>query len=79
MVAHEKPVEAGFHVVVNDEEQYSVWPVGRQAPPGWESVGVIGSREDCLAHIERVWTDITPLSVRTARDGSRLAAGQGSQ
>jgi MbtH protein len=77
MVAQAEPAGAGYRVVVNDEEQYSVWPVGRDVPGGWRSVGVTGSREQCLAHIDRVWTDITPLSVRTARDEARAAAGEG--
>lgn len=53
-----------FRVVVNDEDQYSIWPVGRPTPDGWHDTGVTGSKEDCLAHIERVWTDITPRSLR---------------
>lgn len=55
-----------FKVVVNHEEQYSVWPVELDSPLGWDEVGVTGDRETCLAHIAQVWTDITPLSVRTA-------------
>jgi MbtH protein len=55
-----------YAVVVNDEEQHSIWPAHRTPPDGWRSVGVQGSRADCLAHIDRVWTDITPLSVRRA-------------
>jgi MbtH protein len=53
-----------FSVVVNDEEQYSVWPVGRQVPAGWRTSGFEGSKPDCLAHIEQVWTDMRPLSLR---------------
>lgn len=53
-------------VVVNDEEQYSVWPVGRALPAGWHTAGFQGSREDCLAHIGEVWTDMRPKSLRVA-------------
>lgn len=55
-----------FRVVVNDEEQYSIWPEGREVPSGWREVGVRGGKAECLEHIERVWTDIRPLSLRRA-------------
>jgi MbtH protein len=58
--------EIEFQVVINDEEQYSIWPAHRNPPLGWRDVGVHGSKEHCLAHIETVWTDITPRSVREA-------------
>ncbi|MER5300780.1 MbtH family protein [Streptomyces lasiicapitis] len=53
-------------VVVNHEEQYSLWPVDLEVPLGWTETGFTGSRDECLAHIGEVWTDITPLSVRQA-------------
>jgi MbtH protein len=53
-----------YAVVMNDEEQYSIWPADRQVPDGWQAVGVSGSKEECLAHIEKVWTDMRPLSLR---------------
>lgn len=56
----------GYRVVVNHEEQYSIWPDGRDLPDGWREEGVSGTKEDCLAHIDRVWTDLRPLSVRGA-------------
>ncbi len=55
-----------YQVVVNHEEQYSIWPLDRQIPAGWRSVGRTGSKDECLDHIEAVWTDIAPLSVRQA-------------
>ncbi|WP_433254105.1 MbtH family protein [Streptosporangium sp. CA-135522] len=55
-------------VVVNHEEQYSIWPVGRDLPDGWREEGVHGTKEECLAHIEQVWTDLRPLSARRAAD-----------
>lgn len=53
-----------YHVVVNDEEQYSIWPDGSELPAGWHSVGVGGDRASCLAHIDQVWTDLRPRSLR---------------
>jgi MbtH protein len=53
-----------FQVVLNDEEQYSIWPVGRELPAGWRPEGLAGDRAECLAHIDRVWTDMRPRSVR---------------
>jgi MbtH protein len=53
-----------FIVVVNHEEQYSIWPDYKEIPLGWNDVGVAGSKDDCLKYIDEVWKDITPLSVR---------------
>ncbi|WP_326953257.1 MULTISPECIES: MbtH family protein [unclassified Amycolatopsis] len=53
-----------FTVVRNDEDQYSIWPAGRDLPPGWLSAGVTGPRDECLAHIDAVWTDMRPRSLR---------------
>ncbi|MET9225460.1 MULTISPECIES: MbtH family protein [unclassified Lentzea] len=51
-------------VVVNDEEQYSIWPAHKDNAPGWHDAGVSGSKDECLEHIGRVWTDMRPLSLR---------------
>ena len=53
-----------FLVVLNLEEQYSIWPENREIPAGWKPVGPPRSREDCLAFIKEVWTDMRPLSLR---------------
>ncbi|HEV7652750.1 MAG TPA: MbtH family NRPS accessory protein [Actinophytocola sp.] len=53
-----------FRVVLNDEEQYSIWPADRDVPAGWRADGVTGTKEECLAHIDEVWTDMRPLSLR---------------
>ncbi|MGH3663413.1 MAG: MbtH family protein [Micromonosporaceae bacterium] len=53
-----------YAVVLNTEEQYSIWPVGRQVPAGWRAAGVEGEKSECLAHIAQVWTDMRPLSIR---------------
>jgi MbtH protein len=63
--------EATYTVVVNDEEQYSIWSAGRDVPDGWRQVGVSGSKQECLTYIEKVWTDMRPLSLRRAMDGER--------
>jgi MbtH protein len=55
-----------YAVVMNDEEQYSIWPVARALPLGWRQEGTTGTRDECLDHIERVWTDIRPKSLRLA-------------
>jgi MbtH protein len=57
-----------FQVVINIEEQYSIWPVDKDIPPGWRSEGMQGSKEDCVAHVDRVWTDMRPLSLRKQMD-----------
>ncbi|MFI5783171.1 MbtH family protein [Nocardia sp. NPDC051570] len=56
--------EERWVVVVNDEEQYSIWFANRDIPAGWRSVEVEGSKDECLSHIERVWTDMRPKSLR---------------
>jgi MbtH protein len=57
-----------YQVVMNDEEQYSIWDADRQPPPGWRVVGKEGPKEECLAYIEEVWTDMRPLSLRKRMD-----------
>ena len=58
-------------VVVNHEGQYSLWFVDRENPPGWEDAGKTGTKEECLAFVEEVWTDMRPLSLR----GGSVASG----
>lgn len=58
-----------YRVVLNHEEQYSIWSVGRPNPAGWSDEGTVGSQQDCLDRIEQVWVDMRPLSVRN-RSGS---------
>jgi MbtH protein len=53
-----------YQVVINHEEQYSIWPADREIPGGWKAVGKEGLKADCLAYIEEVWTDMRPLSLR---------------
>jgi MbtH protein len=60
-----------YVVVLNHEEQYSIWPAGRDLPLGWRGDGFTGTKAECLAHIEEVWTDMRPLSLRQAMDAAR--------
>jgi uncharacterized protein YbdZ (MbtH family) len=53
-----------YKVVMNHEEQYSIWPDYKEMPLGWTSVGKVGPKADCLAFIKEVWTDMRPLSLR---------------
>lgn len=57
-----------YRAVVNDEEQYSIWPENRELPLGWRDAGQAGSKEECLAYIEQVWTDMRPRSLRETMD-----------
>jgi MbtH protein len=67
-----------YVVVLNDEEQYSIWPADRDLPPGWRGDGFSGLKADCLAHIDEVWTDMRPLTLRRAMEEQVSAAGGGS-
>lgn len=60
----EQPREPWFTVVINHEEQYSIWPAGTSRPDGWDEVGVTGDKQTCLDYIDRTWTDMRPLSLR---------------
>ena len=56
--------EITFEVVLNHEEQYSIWPADRDVPAGWRAEGTTGTKDECIAHIEQVWVDMRPLSLR---------------
>ncbi|TDD01515.1 MbtH family NRPS accessory protein [Nonomuraea deserti] len=58
-----------YVVVMNHEEQYSIWSADMDVPAGWTPVGHRGSREECLEYIEQVWTDLRPLSLRRQMAG----------
>jgi MbtH protein len=53
-----------YKVIVNHEEQYSIWPADRENPQGWSDVGKTGLKAECLEYIKEVWTDMRPLSLR---------------
>lgn len=60
----EREDDTVYKVVINHEEQYSIWPADRENPLGWKDVGKEGSKQECLDYIEEVWTDMRPLSLR---------------
>jgi MbtH protein len=53
-----------YHVVVNREGQYSIWPEYKASPKGWQAVGKARSKQECLNYIKEVWTDTRSLSLR---------------
>ena len=55
---------AQFVVLMNQEEQYSLWPSGKAVPNGWREAGKSGSKAECVAFVDEVWTDMRPLSLR---------------
>lgn len=61
--------QATFEVVVNHEEQYSIWPADREVPAGWRTVGKQGKKAECLSYINEVWTDMRPASLRKKMGG----------
>jgi MbtH protein len=71
MKEHEESDDVIYKVVVNHEEQYSIWPANRQNALGWNDVGKMGSKAECLAYIKEVWTDMRPLSLRKQMEKSQ--------
>jgi MbtH protein len=64
-----------YNVVINHEEQYSIWPDYRAVPPGWQTVGKSGPKQECLAYIKEVWTDMRPLSLRKSMEVNLSTGG----
>jgi MbtH protein len=62
-----------YAVVVNHEEQYSIWPADRELPLSWQAEGFRGDKAACLAHIEEIWTDMRPRSLRERMETERKA------
>jgi len=75
MFAEDEPSDRLFKVVINHEEQYSIWPADRENPAGWRDEGTVGTREYCLGHIDQVWTDMRPLSLRRALEEQAHSLG----
>jgi MbtH protein len=76
MSEHEEDAGRFYKVVRNDEEQFSIWFADREIPRGWQDVGKSGSKADCLAYIDEIWTDMRPLSLR--RQMEQVAEGYGT-
>jgi MbtH protein len=60
-----------YKAVINHEEQYSIWPAHRENPLGWRDTGKTGTKAECLAYIEEVWTDMRPLSLRKQMEAAK--------
>jgi MbtH protein len=65
-----------YKVVINHEEQYSIWARDRANPLGWRDEGTVGTKKACLQHIDEVWTDMRPLSLRIQMDKMQREAGK---
>ena len=68
MSTEEREDNTIYKVVLNHEEQYSVWPADRENPLGWKDGGKTGSKKECLEFINEVWTDMRPLSLRKSME-----------
>ena len=64
-----------YDVVINHEEQYSIWPTYKTLPAGWNTVGKQGTKAECLAYVDEVWVDMRPLSLRQAMDAQQQTTG----
>lgn len=60
-----------YKVVINQEEQYSIWSAYQQIPLGWKDAGKSGLKQECLAYIKEAWTDMRPLSLRRQMESAR--------
>jgi len=67
-----------YQVVVNHEEQYSIWRADRELPSGWRAAGKIGLKAECLDYIKEVWTDMRPLSLRKKLEENTRNLGEDS-
>ncbi|GGW63048.1 MbtH family protein [Streptomyces lucensis JCM 4490] len=65
-----------YVVVVNHEEQYSIWPQDKETPRGWRATDKAGAKDECLEHIRKVWTDMRPLSLRKQMERGGEADGE---
>lgn len=68
MVTDDKEDTTIYKVVINHEEQYSIWPAYRDNPGGWRDAGKSGSKAECLEYVSEVWVDMRPLSLRRQMD-----------
>jgi MbtH protein len=67
-----------YKVVVNQEEQYSIWPADRETPLGWKDTGKSGTKQQCLSYIEDVWDDMRPTKLREAMQRGGRDGGGGA-
>jgi MbtH protein len=78
MTGDEREDDTIYEVVVNHEEQYSIWPADLEPVAGWRNVGQRGTEAECLAYIDEVWTDMRPLSLRRQMDGAPSGTPSGT-
>ena len=71
MSSDEREDSSIYKVVVNHEDQYSIWPADRENALGWNDTGKSGTKAECLAYIKEVWTDMRPLSLRKKMEEAR--------
>ena len=76
MSSDEREDNTIYKVVVNHEEQYSIWPADRENALGWNDEGKTGTKAECLAHIKEIWTDMRPLSLRKKMEEQASGASQ---
>ena len=79
MATHDEDDSSVYTVVVNDEEQYSIWRADRSLPLGWREGGATGTKAECLHYIEEVWLDMRPLSLRKAMAAAEPASVEAPQ
>lgn len=78
MAWEEQEDDTTYLVVLNEEEQYSIWPDYKEIPPGWRAVGKSGAKQDCLDYIKEVWTDMRPLSLRRRMEAANSPGSEGA-
>ncbi len=71
-MAFEEEDKAIYRVVVNHQEQYSIWPIDRELPLGWKLAGKTGTKKECLDYIGAVWTDMRPLTLRKQMEAQTI-------
>ena len=77
MTSGEREDDTIYKVVVNHEEQYSIWPADRENALGWSDAGKTGTKQECLDYIKEVWTDMRPLSLRKQMEAQGVGEGEG--
>lgn len=76
MANENEEIKATHIVLINEEEQYSLWPIYKKIPTGWRAVGRQGSEEECMKYVDEVWTDMRPRSLRERMEAARQSAAK---
>lgn len=72
-MSNDNEENAMYKVLINHEDQYSLWPIGTPNPPGWREAEKEGTKEECLAYVEEYWTDMRPLSLQRSMQDAGIA------